>query len=516
MSKDEKTLRTFLEGMDKEKQEQTLHSMMENATPESLVVLNSLLTEVQRKAAEPEWRKKLTVDPKGNIEKTVENLKLFLTEFEEYKDKLKYNEFLQQKEYNGRAWDDFDIEHAYALCEKELGYAQHQKVDTALSEIFSENRYNPVREYIAGLKWDGVDRMSTLFIDLLDADDTELTRDMTKKWFLAAVKRVFEPGCKFDNILVLQGNQGIGKSTICELLAKTYFNNISIDEIGTKDLVDKLNKTWIAIIDELDNFNKREMASIKTFLSTCQDSTRLAYARTTGMYKRHCVFIGSTNDDTFLRDNTSSVERRFWIVKCNKEKYDSRIKDTMTKEYVDQVWAEAYHKLFADFDQYLDIDRKLVSEFAKVMQEFKTYNTDVAIDYIRTILEKEYVLVNGEFDDDNDFLSQVTGTRIVTETPTAVKCKINKIPMSYILHVIKTIYKTERKGKYVANSLSADWDYKSIRYGNGNLVFWGLVRKNVEKQENTEKSSYQTTMEFFDALPEPSEKFIENDDNLPF
>ena len=155
--------------------------------------------------------------------------------------------------------NDFD---SYVLIndiERDLGLTTRGRVESALMEVFDKNRYNPIVDYLNSVEWDGQERVESLFIDLLDADDTELNRYMTKIWFIAAVKRIFEPGSKFDNMIVLQGQQGIGKSAICDLISLKYSNNVSLNEINNKDLINKLTRTWIAVVDELDSFNKKEI-----------------------------------------------------------------------------------------------------------------------------------------------------------------------------------------------------------------------------------------------------------------
>lgn len=420
------------------------------------------------------WKDELKKDPKSNkVLNDIDNYILFMNKCPKYKDQLKYNEFLQQKEIFGREFTDFDLNNIYNDCERETSLSTHTKIDSALSEVFDKNRYNPILNYLKDLHWDGQERIAELFINLLDADDTLLNREMTKKWFIAAVKRIYEPGCKFDNIIVLQGNQGIGKSSICELISMNFANTISLSEIGNKDLIDKLNKTWIAIIDELDTFNRKEMSTIKTFLSVSQDSVRLSYGRNTSTFKRHCVFIGSTNDDTFLRDSTSSVERRFWVIKCNKQSMDGKIRETLTKDYIDQLWAEAVTYYQNNTSQYLDIDKELQDEFAKTMREFKTYTDDKVIDYCRDILESKYnVNENGEFDDAIDILNQYSKNEIYD---TLQGGKINKLPMSALQYVLKSVYKEDRPAKYIALALSDEWEYKVIKYKG--KTFKGLYRK---------------------------------------
>lgn len=390
-------------------------------------------------------------DNKGKILNTYNNLLYFIQHNDELSDNLKFNEFLQRKEYKGQEFTDFEMNHIYALYDQQLGIKAKGNIDVVVSEIFSENRYNPVKEYINNLEWDGKERVERLFIDLLEADDTELNRKMTIKWFMAAVKRVLYPGCKFDNMIVIRGGQGIGKSTICERIANSFFSTISLGEIGSKDIINKLNKSWICIIDEMDTFNRKEMSTIKTFLSTSKDTARLAYARNANTYERHCVFIGSTNDDTFLRDNTSSVERRFWVIDCKKQKFDKEAIAKITPDFVSQLWAEASHKL--KDDTYLDIESELLEEFARQQVEFKTYTTDVAIDYTVELLEKSYNSPKSA----TEFYVQATDTLFVNGT------KLDKIPASWLIHCLKKTFNVERTAKYLGNALAEKWVYKNAK-----------------------------------------------------
>ena len=416
------------------------------------------------------WTDKLLKDGRGLVMKKPKNFMIFLENHPKYAGKLKYNEYLRMKEYDGQEFTDFIQSTIYNDIDEELGIYNRSMVDSALDEVFNKNRYNPIVDYIKSLNWDGKKRIESLFIDLLDADDTELNRVMTEKWMIAAVKRTLEPGCKFDNMIVLQGSQGIGKSTICERLAKGFFSTISLDEIDNKDIVDKMNKTWIGIIDEMDNFNRKEMSKVKTFLSECQNTVRLAYARNTTVFPRHCIFIGSTNDDTFLRDSTSSVERRFWIIKCNKTKMDNKISKIMTKDYVDQLWAEAYWYYKLDPKQYLDLESKWFSEFADKQSQFKTYNDDDIIEYIKDVLDGEYYInSDGEVYD----ISQLDNN-----TCTGLKYKINKIQGYVLTEMVNRKFREKRSTKYIETALGGEWTYIPTRFKKlGNKLAKAWVRK---------------------------------------
>jgi predicted P-loop ATPase len=444
-------------------------------------ILNMLQQQNEANKSSEDWKEGLIYDQKGKIENSIENYLYYFTKSPLYSEKLKYNDFLKQKEYDGQEWTDFDEAKAMNNIEKEIKLNTQFKVKNSLDEIFINNTYNPVIEYLKNCPWDGEERISTAFIKCFDIEDTPLVRELSKKWFIAAVKRVFEPGCQFDNMIVLQGRQGIGKTTFCRNLAKGFYTEIKFDEIGNKDIVDKLNKSWVSIIDEMDNFGKKEMASIKSFLSLTQDTTRLAYGRNTVTFKRHCIFIGSLNDETFLKDITSSVERRFWIFKCNKKTMDKSVSDIMIPEYVEQLWGEALHYYLENPNQYLDVDVNSQPDFEKQQREFKTYNDDANMDYIKDILNKKYCLVNGEFNSNIDFLNQYNETNIYE-----ANSFINKIPMSSLIYVLKTVYKVERSSKYIALALSEDWEYKTIFYQGKSVR--GLYRKSQKNDEKTPKN----------------------------
>ena len=212
--------------------------------------LKELEEQIENARKEKVWESSLEVDSKGNIKNVITNYIIYLTQSDRYKDKLKYNDFTKQKEFNDKEFCDFDLNRLYNNIERDLGLTSRPKIESALMEVFDTNKYNPIIDYLNSVEWDSVKRVERLFIDLLDADDTELNKYMTKVWFIAAVKRIFEPGCKFDNMIVLQGEQGIGKSSICDLISLKYSNNVSLNEVGNKDLINKLNRTWIAVVDE--------------------------------------------------------------------------------------------------------------------------------------------------------------------------------------------------------------------------------------------------------------------------
>lgn len=453
------------------------------------LVLNKL-DDVEKKKEEElkkkEWMDKVPwVVDKNKFVNHITNYELFINNHPKYAGKLKYNKFLQRPELDGEIFDDAALNYLYRDCEVEIGLSSMTNIDKVVKMLPITNAYNPVVEYLneCEKKWDGVERVSTLFIDLLDADDTELNRIMTWKWFMAAVKRVLYPGCKFDNMIILQGSGGIGKSTICELLSNGFYSEMKIDEIGGKDIVDKMNKSWFVIIDELENFNKKDMSSIKSFLSTVKDTARLAYGKMTNEYQRHCIFIGSTNEDTFLRDTSSLVERRFWVIKCNKTIRDSKTSEYLTQDTVDKIWGEVMTKFNKDHGVYLDLEIEYHDEFAKEMLKFKTSNDDDGIVILKEILAKKYVLNDkGEFADMYDFFRQVKGEGQHNFESIVPSNYINKIPITWLSQILKIEHRIDRSGKFIAQGLQAEWEYRSSRYRG--IVTKSIIRINKIEEEN--------------------------------
>ncbi|MEV3721514.1 virulence-associated E family protein, partial [Paenibacillus larvae] len=165
------------------------------------------------------------------------------------------------------------------------------------------NKFHPIIEYLEAQDWDGTKRIDRLFIDYLGADDTSYTREVTRKMLVAAVKRLYEPGCKFDYMLVLVGAQGAGKSTIIQKLAMRWFSD-SLKTFDTKEAGEHLQSAWIFEFGELAGMTKAEVDEIKQFITKRSDKYRVAYDRVITDFPRKCVFFGSTNNWDFLKDPT--------------------------------------------------------------------------------------------------------------------------------------------------------------------------------------------------------------------
>lgn len=212
--------------------------------------------------------------------------------------------------------------------------AKKSDVSDAIDLVASENKINPLRDSLERLEWDGRPRLNTFASRYLGAENTELNNLFCRKWFIAAVARVLRPGCKVDHVLILEGAQGIGKSTVARTIAwlSRYFSDC-LPDMKSKDARDHLRGKWIVEIPELSAMRRSEIEETKAFITATEDKFRPSYGRRDQTFQRRCVFIGTTNSDSYLKDSTGN--RRFWPVKCGAIDIPSLARDR------DQILAEA-------------------------------------------------------------------------------------------------------------------------------------------------------------------------------
>jgi hypothetical protein len=206
----------------------------------------------------------------------------------------------------------------------------------AAIQLCLQGRFDPVLEYLDGLPWDGVSRLSTWLTQYFGARDTALNRKFSELTLIAAVRRVRQPGCKKDEILVLEGPEGKGKSTALAILAgENNFSDQTILGRDDREQQEAVAGIWIYEIGDLVGMSKAEVERTKAFASRTSDRARPAYGRHRIDQPRRCIFIATTNDDTYLKSQTGN--RRFWPVRTGKLDVDAIRRDR------DQLWAEAAH-----------------------------------------------------------------------------------------------------------------------------------------------------------------------------
>lgn len=243
-----------------------------------------------------------------------------------------------------------------------------------------ENRFHPVKLRLMSChdlwKARGGQRMDTLFIDYLGCADTPYHREAARLLLLGAVTRVFEPGHKFDFVPILEGVQGKRKSTFISVLGLNWSSELAGDFHDNQAMVEQIIGSWIIEIPELQGFSKADTNYLKAFLSRTWDKTRLAYRTNAEEFPRQCVFIGSTNDDEYLRDHTGG--RRFWPIKCELE---GEIDTDRLRGEIDLIWGEAVAAYFAMREtcklQYLPLflTSDEAREEAKALQESRRVET---------------------------------------------------------------------------------------------------------------------------------------------
>lgn len=245
--------------------------------------------------------------------------------------------------HSGAGWRDADDSQLVTYLAKTYGVEFPRQVIMDQKVIAAERHaFHPIREYLQGLSWDGVARCDTLLIDYLGAADDIYTREATSRILLAAVHRVFEPGCKFDTMLVLAGLPNTGKSMLIAKLGGRWFSdNLTFEDMRDKTGAEKLPNYWLLEISEMKGLKKTDVESSKAFISRQEDIYRAAYGRNTERHPRQCVFFGTVNDVAgYLKDITGN--RRFWPIEITGE--GVRKPWELTQEEVDQIWAEMYFR----------------------------------------------------------------------------------------------------------------------------------------------------------------------------
>ena len=319
------------------------------------------------------WIQRLKTHSKtGKPLSTIDNVWIILENDPLLKGRFALNAFAGRGEVLGpvpwsesterRLWSDNDNQGLYWYLEKYYQITGTGKIDGALSLHSEKHAFNEITAYLEGLVWDGAPRLDTLFIDYLGAEDTPYTRAVTRKAFTAAVTRAMVPGAKFDNMTILSGPQGIGKSTLLDKMSRGWFND-SIRTFEGKEASELLQGVWLVEISELDAFRRTDVSRIKQFLSQRADRFRAAYGRHVKEMPRRCVFFGTTNTGDYLQDKTGN--RRFWPVDVGLRPPVKSVWNDLDNE-LDQLWAEAVVRWRTGEPLYLAGD---LAEAAKAQQE---------------------------------------------------------------------------------------------------------------------------------------------------
>ena len=299
----------------------------------------------------PSERVQLELTIRGNPKDTVDNRMRILEDDPDVKDHFVYDESAYTKMKRlplpweqGTGYErmrDTDYVQIQRFIETKYGLTGKQPVKDAVEAVAYGNKVNPKKDWLSTLVWDGEDRISTLAACALGCDPTSYNCQVIRLFLYGCVARIFQPGCKFDYMLVLYGPQGIGKSTFVRRLAtraEWYLDNMS--DFGGDESINKIRGKWIVEIAELQAFSRRDVNQIKAYCTQQYDDIRPKYGTETEQRPRQCCFVGTTNSHDFLSDKTGN--RRFLILDCGIHEISLDMFDDSCEEYFEQCWAQAY------------------------------------------------------------------------------------------------------------------------------------------------------------------------------
>lgn len=286
---------------------------------------------------------------------------------------------------NANQWTDIDDANLRVWLEKHYDITGKEKIADALTAVLTRHSYHPIRDYLNGLTWDGVPRLDRIIIDYMGAEDSELNRAMSRKHFVAAVARVFNPGCKYDYCLIMSGAEGIGKSTLLRVMGGKWFND-SITTLEGKEGMEQLRRAWVVELGELSSIKRSDVEQVKAHLSKQVDIYRAAYARRVLEHPRQCVFCGTTNEALFLKGDTGN--RRFWVIPVVAELRKYKDWSEAIRRDRDQLWAEAVH--YYKQGEPLYLSEELEAQAKQRQQDFNDDNDDPIVamldKYLNTLL----------------------------------------------------------------------------------------------------------------------------------
>ncbi len=341
------------------------------------------------------WRTRLIKSERGKRLPVVANVLIALRHAPEWQGVLHYNESSldvvakavppwEETRKVPFTWTDEDDVRVAAWCQHMGILAGRETAGQAVQTIAREHPFHPIRDYFDSLTWDGVSRIDDWLVLYIGADPSDYARAVGAKWLIGAVARTYRPGCKNDTCLIFEGPQGTLKSTALRVLAEPWVTD-DMPELGNKDSALQTRGVLLIELSELDSMAKSEVSRIKSFISRNADRFRPPFGRRPIEAPRECVFAGSSNHTSYLRDETGG--RRFWPIRCGK------INIAELKRDKDQLWAEARDRFRAGASWWLD-ERRLVD--AAVEEQKQRYEGDPWDEAIYTWAEgKESVTIEG-------------------------------------------------------------------------------------------------------------------------
>lgn len=390
----------------------------------------------------PDWRALLIRSEKGAARSILANAITALRLAPEWSGVIVYNEFtlvpvLRRRPpwaraagWRERAWTSEDDLRAAEWLQREGIMVGMEIAAQAVETVAREHPVHPVREWLDSLVWDGTIRTQTWLTTYLGVPDTPYARAAGERWLISAVARIYRPGCKADCALILEGEQGIRKSTALRTLAHPWFTD-EIADLGSKDASMQTLGVWVIEIAELDSMSRSEAGKIKAFMSRAVDRFRPAYGKRVIEAARQCVFAGTVNEDNYLRDPTGG--RRFWPVRCGRIDTEALERDRA------QLWAEAVAQYLAGEPWWLE-DAAIIEAAGQEQQE--RYHGDPWDNLI------------AEFVEDRDF---VTTADLLGSALNMPKDRWGQAEMNRVGRCMRTL-KWERKRKRLSGG-RYEWRY---------------------------------------------------------
>jgi predicted P-loop ATPase len=332
-----------------------------------------------------DYRKQLERTKNGEVKPTFRNIRLILTG-EAGENFLAHNSFSVEDIWQldtpwgsveGKPATDKDpIKIKNWLSESYGLEPAVERIEEVLIFVADQSKFHPVRDYLDGLSWDGVERLGTWLTDYMGAEGPKkYLRAVGVKTLVGMVKRIYEPGCKFDHVLILEGKQGLGKSSAAAILASPWFSDTEVD-FSDKDAVVNMQGVWVYEMGELSAMSKWDSNKLKAFITRSTDKIRPPYGKRSINFPRQSVFIGTTNQDEYLKDTTGN--RRFWPVTVHTLERDALTEDR------DQLLAEAIEYYRRGETTYLE-DERLVKIATR--EQHERMETDVMVEVLEEFFE---------------------------------------------------------------------------------------------------------------------------------
>ena len=326
---------------------------------------------------------------KGKVKQTIDNAMIIFYQDPILKNAIKKNELTGKTDIvkelgwkrHSSGVTDTDEYQIQRYLEKNYEFVSDKVITKAMNIVASENSYHPIRDFLERLEWDGISRIDTLLPKYLGADDNEYTREVMRLLMMAAIKRVYEPGCKFEIMVCLVGGQGAGKSTFFRFLScmDEWFSD-DLKRLDDDNVFRKLQGHWFIEMSEMiATVNAKCIEDIKSFISRQKETYKIPYETHPEDRPRQCVFVGTSNNMDFLPlDRTGN--RRFAPIQVHAERVEKHIleDEEESRKYIIQAWAEAM-ELYRNSNHDLKLTKKTEEYLRELQKQFMPEDTKVGI-----------------------------------------------------------------------------------------------------------------------------------------